>query len=67
VGKQVRVNGTVSERADLPTATAGNSANADNRQDIDQGDLAEIKATSASMVAEQCGGDMNGSPAPANR
>jgi hypothetical protein len=51
VGKQVRVSGTVDHRADLPRATGS----ADQRKDIDKGDLAEIKATAVSIVGESCG------------
>jgi hypothetical protein len=52
VGKQVRVNGTVDQRADLPRATDPSAP----RKDIDKGDLAEIKATAVTVIADSCGG-----------
>jgi hypothetical protein len=51
VGKQVRVSGTMERSADLPRATGS----ADRRKDIDKGDLAEIKASAVTLVAENCG------------
>jgi len=51
VGKEVRVSGTLAKSADLPSASAS-----DKREDIYKGNLAEIKATAVSIVAESCGG-----------
>lgn len=48
VGKQVRVNGTIEKRADLPSAT-------EKREDIGKGDLAELNATDVSVVSASCG------------
>jgi len=52
VGKQVQVNGTIVKAADLPPA--GDAS--DKREDIGKGNLAEIKATAVSVVADSCGG-----------
>jgi hypothetical protein len=49
VGKQVKVNGTIEKRADLPSGS-------DKREDIGKGDLAELNATDVSIVAASCGG-----------
>src|SRR4051812_2071736 len=64
VGKQVRVIGTMADAADLSKTTGSYSTNpSDNtarsdanagRQEIKGGDLAKLKATSVSMVAEAC-------------
>ena len=73
VGKQVRVNGSVKEAADLPrpdtqassgadrTAASG-STDANQREKIDKGDLAQIDVTSMSVVSENCGGSDTQTP-----
>jgi hypothetical protein len=69
VGKQIRVAGTLTDRADLPkpeasnvptTGASGAAASNDgsrnsNRADVTQGDLAKIDATSATVVNASCG------------
>jgi hypothetical protein len=69
VGKQVHVNGTVREAADLPHPTTQASANAGGttaatgttdttqREKIDKGDLAQIEVTSMAVVSDNCGAD----------
>jgi len=62
VGKQVRVSGTLDEIADLPPASgsgssgSGSAGSNDRKESIDTGNLAKLNATSASVVAENCGG-----------
>jgi hypothetical protein len=64
LGKQVSVSGMVIDRAELPAlpgaglpnepmSTMGQSGT--EREDIDQGDLAKVEATSISVVSETCG------------
>jgi hypothetical protein len=64
VGKQVRVSGTMTRRADLPdvpvaapnqTEPAGKS-NARPMEKIDKGDLAKIDDATISVVSDNCGG-----------
>jgi hypothetical protein len=75
IGKQLRVSGMLTDRADLPKpeangaaagnrderGTSGTTANRNtDRADIKQGDLAKIDATSVSVVADACGDQAKG-------
>ena len=67
VGKQVRVSGTIARNASAPGAQASSrddrgTAGSNERQEIKEGDLARIDATSVAMVAQACG--ENAPPAP---
>jgi hypothetical protein len=78
VGKQVHVNGTVREAADLPHPDAQASRNPDGstaatgttdttqREKIDKGDLAQIEVTSMAVVSDNCGA-ASGSDKPDTR
>jgi hypothetical protein len=63
IGKQIRVSGMLTDRADLPkpeaNGTAGTAANDgsrnSNRAEVRQGDLAKIDATSVTVVNAACG------------
>jgi hypothetical protein len=52
VGKEVRVVGTIGRSAEYPKAEA--QADADDRATVDTDDLTEVKATSASVIADTC-------------
>ena len=54
VGKQVRVNGHITDRGDLDKTERERSASSDKR-DIEQGDLPKVKVDSVDKVAEACG------------
>lgn len=59
LGKQVRVTGVVRRAADLPSQApdaSGTAGKDDNREKIEQSDLAKIDADSVVVVAENCGG-----------
>jgi hypothetical protein len=64
VGKQVSVKGTIAERSDLASSdrdanakgTAGVANDQNDRRDINVGDLAEIRASSVTKIADQCNG-----------
>jgi hypothetical protein len=55
VGKQVRVNGTLSETSELHKEAAKTNTDSDRRLDIDAGDLAKIDVRGIVQVAEECG------------
>lgn len=52
VGKEVQIVGTIEKSADFPKAEA--QADPDKRADVDEDDVTEVKATSATVVAETC-------------
>jgi hypothetical protein len=52
VGKEVQVVGTIERSADFPKAEA--QGDPDKRADVDDDNVTEVKATSASVVAETC-------------
>jgi hypothetical protein len=60
VGKQVRVSGTITKRADLPdvpVSPAGqNEPQRTEKLEIDQGDLAKIEEASIGVISDNCGG-----------
>jgi hypothetical protein len=68
VGKQVRVSGVISERANVPTGTGGIGSSRDtqlpnrdrNQQDsrgaeLETSDLGQLDVSSASIISESCG------------
>jgi len=77
IGKQIRVSGMLTDRADLPKpeangvaagtsgATANDAARNTDRADIKQGDLAKIDATSVTVVNAACGDHASHSKAAA--
>jgi hypothetical protein len=52
VGKEVQIVGTIERSADFPKAEA--QADPDDRAKVKDGDLTEVKASSASVIAETC-------------
>ena len=55
VGKQVRVEGTVSENSDLNKRASEDRKDTDKPADIDTGDLAKVKVNSISAMSDSCG------------
>jgi hypothetical protein len=52
VGKEVRVVGTIERSAEFPKAEA--QTDPGKRADVDEDDITEVKATSATVIAEAC-------------
>jgi len=56
VGKQVRISGTLTERAELNEHDRDGRVEPKDRTKIDEGDLAKVDVKSAEQIADSCGG-----------